>query len=149
MGVLEKDGVILAVEKKVTGKLSDVSIAKEGGYGCSGENIFLLNNNVVAGVAAAQSHVFSFNEDILIEQLAQWLCDLKQGYTQYGKATCINVNNLKQECKDSLSMEEAITLMINIMSKTMDSTTLSIRKLEFLILTLGPMTKQLLAKIYK
>lgn len=119
MGVLAKDGVILAAEKKVTGKLLDLSIAKEGGYGGSGEKIFLLNkcvrrilrrklfilmskslpSNVVAGVAgltadanslvnyarqAAQSHLFSFNEDIPVEQLAQRLCDLKQGYTQYG-----------------------------------------------------------------
>jgi len=56
-------------------------------------------SNVVAGVAgltadanslinyartAAQRHLFSFNEDIPVEQLAQRLCDLKQGYTQYG-----------------------------------------------------------------
>jgi 20S proteasome subunit alpha 3 len=33
---------------------------------------------------AAQRHIFSFNEDIPVEQLAQRLCDLKQGYTQYG-----------------------------------------------------------------
>ncbi|KAF9507329.1 hypothetical protein BS47DRAFT_1377925 [Hydnum rufescens UP504] len=204
MGVLAKDGVVLAAEKKVTGKLLDLSIAKEGGYGGSGEKIFLLNNNVVAGVAgltadanslinyarqAAQRHLFSFNEDIPVEQLAQRLCDLKQGYTQYGglrpfgvsllyagydphyqfqlyhsdpsgnysgwKATCIGANNgtaqslLKQEYKDGLSTEEAIALTIKIMSKTMDSTTLSSEKLEFSTLTLDPTTKQPLAKIYK
>lgn len=43
LGVLSKDGVVLAAEKKVTGKLLDMSIAKEGGYGGSGEKIFLLN----------------------------------------------------------------------------------------------------------
>lgn len=43
VGVLAKDGVVLAAEKKVTGKLLDLSIAKEGGYGGSGEKIFLLN----------------------------------------------------------------------------------------------------------
>ena len=32
----------------------------------------------------AQGHLFSFNEDIPVEQLTQRLCDLKQGYTQYG-----------------------------------------------------------------
>ena len=35
---------------------------------------------------AAQRHLFTFNEDIPVEQLAQRLCDLKQGYTQYGGA---------------------------------------------------------------
>ena len=44
--VLSKDGVVLAAEKKVTGKLLDMSIAKEGGYGGSGEKIFLLNSCV-------------------------------------------------------------------------------------------------------
>lgn len=46
LGVLAKDGVVLAAEKKVTGKLLDLSGAKEGGYGGSGEKIFLLNSCV-------------------------------------------------------------------------------------------------------
>jgi hypothetical protein len=46
LGVLAKDGVVLAAEKKVTGKLLDLSSAKEGGYGGSGEKIFLLNSCV-------------------------------------------------------------------------------------------------------
>ena len=47
LGVLAKDGIVLAAEKKVTGKLLDMSIAKEGGYGGSGEKIFLLNSCVL------------------------------------------------------------------------------------------------------
>lgn len=46
LGVLAKDGVVLAAEKKVTGKLLDLSGSKEGGYGGSGEKIFLLNSCV-------------------------------------------------------------------------------------------------------
>ena len=46
LGVLAKDGVVLAAEKKVTGKLLDLSEAKEGGYGGSGEKIYLLNQYV-------------------------------------------------------------------------------------------------------
>lgn len=46
LAVLAKDGVVLAAEKKVTGKLLDLSGAKEGGYGGSGEKIFLLNSCV-------------------------------------------------------------------------------------------------------
>jgi len=99
LGVLATDGVVLAAEKKVTGKLLDLSEAKAGGYGGSGEKIFLLNSNVVAGVAgitadanslvnyarsAAQQHLLRYNEDIPVELLAQRLCDLKQGYTQFG-----------------------------------------------------------------
>lgn len=47
LGVLAKDGVVLAAEKKVTGKLLDLSGVKEGGYGGSGEKIFLLNSCVL------------------------------------------------------------------------------------------------------
>ncbi|KAG8863513.1 protein with putative role during mitosis [Tulasnella sp. 330] len=204
LGVLAKDGVVLAAEKKVTGKLLDLSIVKEGGYGGSGEKIFLVNNNVITGVAginadansiinyarsAAQRHLFSYNEDIPVEQLTQQLCDLKQGYTQYGglrpfgvsllyagydphyefqlyhsdpsgnysgwKATCIGANNgtaqslLKQEYKDDISLEDAIALVIKVMSKTMDSTTLGSEKLEFATLTIDKATKQPRAKIYR
>lgn len=31
-----------------------------------------------------QSHLASYNEDMPVEQLVQKLCDLKQGYTQFG-----------------------------------------------------------------
>jgi len=99
LGVLAKDGVVLAAEKKVTGKLLDLSSAREGGYGGSGEKIFLLNSNVIGGVAgltadanslvnyariAAQNHLLAYNEDIPVELLAQRLCDKKQQYTQFG-----------------------------------------------------------------
>ncbi|KDQ55833.1 hypothetical protein JAAARDRAFT_159252 [Jaapia argillacea MUCL 33604] len=204
LGVLAKDGVVLAAEKKVTGKLLDMSGAREGGYGGSGEKIFLLNSNVISGVAgiaadanslvnyartAAQRHLFLYNEDIPVEMLTQRLCDLKQGYTQFGglrpfgvsllyagydphyafqlyhsdpsgnysgwKATCIGANNgtaqslLKQEYKDEIDVEEAVGLVLRVMSKTMDSTTLGSEKLEFATLTLDPATKQPKAKIYK
>ena len=48
LGVLAKDGVVLAAEKKVTGKLLDLSSAKDGGYGGSGEKIYLLNSCVLS-----------------------------------------------------------------------------------------------------
>lgn len=157
-------------------------------------------SNLIAGVAglsadanslvnysrsSAQQHLFSFNEDMPVEQLVQRLCNLKQGYTQYGgmslinysistcyrasiglrpfgvsllyagydphyefqlyhsdpsgnysgwKATCIGANNgtaqslLKQEYKDEITLEDAISLVIRVMGKTMDSTTLSSEK---------------------
>ena len=48
LGVLAKDGVVLAAEKKVTGKLLDLSSVKEGGSGGSGEKIYLLNSCVLS-----------------------------------------------------------------------------------------------------
>ena len=50
------------------------------------------------------------------------------------KATCIGANNgtaqslLKQEYKDDISVDDAVELVIRVMSKTMDSTTLSSEK---------------------
>ena len=50
------------------------------------------------------------------------------------KATCVGANNgtaqslLKQEYKDDITMEDAIDLVLRVMSKTMDSTTLGSEK---------------------
>lgn len=87
------------------------------------------------------------------------------------KATCIGANNgtaqslLKQEYKDDITVEDAIALAIRVMSKTMDSTTLSSEKrqynsfhgktlsndfkVEFAVLTLDKKTKLPRPKIYK
>merc|ERR1711939_96285 len=85
-------GIVLAAEKKGTSKL----LEKEKG---SKEKLFMINGNVVAGVAglnadanslvsyarnAAQGHLASYDEDMPAEQLVRRLCDLKQGYTQFG-----------------------------------------------------------------
>jgi 20S proteasome subunit alpha 3 len=59
----------------------------------------LTRSNILAGLAgitsdanslvnfarnAAQRHLFTYDEDIPVEMLVQRLCDMKQGYTQYG-----------------------------------------------------------------
>lgn len=109
LAVASKEGIAMAAEKKVTGKLLDLSLAPggegmggegaEAWMGGGGEKIFLLNNNILAGLAgitsdanslvnfarnAAQQHLFTYDEDIPVEMLVQRLCDMKQGYTQYG-----------------------------------------------------------------
>ena len=91
LGILASDGVVLAAEKKVTSKLLEQDK--------SSEKIFQLSGNVLSGVAgmtadanslvnyarnAAQKYLLSYDEDIPVEQLVQRLCDLKQGYTQFG-----------------------------------------------------------------
>lgn len=67
------------------------------------KNIFLISfvfrRNVIGGVAGitsdanslvnyartvAQKHLLQYNDDIPVELLAQRLCDMKQGYTQFG-----------------------------------------------------------------
>ncbi|KAG9290753.1 hypothetical protein G9A89_011716 [Geosiphon pyriformis] len=195
LGILATDGIVIAAEKKVTSKLLEQT--------ASSEKVYLLNDNVICGVAgmtadanilinyarqAAQQYLFTFNEEIPVEQLVQKLCDLKQGYTQYGglrpfgvsfiyaghdahfgfqlyhsdpsgnyggwKATCIGANNasakslLKQDYKDEITLKEAKELAVKVLSKTMDSTTLSSEKLEFATLNLNDEGK-VLYHLYK
>jgi 20S proteasome alpha/beta subunit len=42
------------------------------------------NTLITYAQQAAQRYLFAYGEDIPAEQLVQSLCDLKQGYTQYG-----------------------------------------------------------------
>ncbi|KAG0288667.1 hypothetical protein BGZ96_007560 [Linnemannia gamsii] len=91
LGILAKDGLVIAAEKKVASKLLDET--------SGGEKIYIINDNMICGVAgftsdanilinyvqtAAQQYLYTYNEDMPCEQLVQKLCDLKQGYTQYG-----------------------------------------------------------------
>jgi 20S proteasome subunit alpha 3 len=113
----------------------------------------------------AQSFLFTYGEQMPCEQIVQRLCDLKQGYTQYGglrpfgvsflyggyddhygfqlyhsdpsgnyagwKAHCIGSNSsnaqsiLKQDYKEDLTLKEAKSLAIKVLSKTMESTSLT------------------------
>eukprot|EP00127_Corallochytrium_limacisporum_P001436 Clim_evm58s55 gene=Clim_evmTU58s55 len=91
IGVLSKDGIVLAAEKKITSKmLEQWSLA---------EKIYKVSDSMalsVAGITAdanilirrcrviAQQYLLAYNEPMPAEQLVQRICDLKQGYTQFG-----------------------------------------------------------------
>ncbi|VEU19828.1 DEKNAAC100788 [Brettanomyces naardenensis] len=91
IGVLAKDGVVLAAERKVTSKLLEQDT--------SAEKMYLLNDNTLCAVAgmtadagilinymrnSAQGYLKVYNQDIPIETLVRRVCDVKQGYTQHG-----------------------------------------------------------------
>jgi len=91
LGILAKDGILLAAEKKNVAKLLETSSLAE--------KIYKLDEHVacsVAGITAdanilvnslrqwAQQHRLVYQEDMPVEQLVRKLCDIKQGYTQYG-----------------------------------------------------------------
>merc|ERR1711988_542576 len=91
IGVLAKDGVVLAAEKKITAKLLESDKTSE--------KMYMVDSHIacaVAGIRAdanilinharltAQRHQFKYDEPMPVEQLIQQICDLKQGYTQYG-----------------------------------------------------------------
>ncbi|KAJ3196711.1 protein with putative role during mitosis [Irineochytrium annulatum] len=185
IGILsKKEGIVLAAEKKVTSKLLEQMV--------SHEKVYKINNNIsvaVAGITSdantliqytrnqAQGYELTYNEPIPVEQLVQRLCDLKQGYTQYGglrpfgvsflyggydihqgfqlyhsdpsgnysgwNATCIGANSanatsiLKQDYREDFTLNEAKSLAVKVLAKTMDSSTLGADKLEFATLRLG------------
>ncbi|KAF8471290.1 proteasome component Y13 [Kalaharituber pfeilii] len=185
LGILAKDGIVLAAERKVTSKLLEQDT--------SAEKLYILNDNMICAVAgmtadanilinfarqSAQSYLATYNEDIPCEMLVKRLCDLKQGYTQHGglrpfgvsfiyagydsqrefqlyqsnpsgnyggwKATSVGANNasaqslLKQDYKEDCDLNEACAIAVKILSKTMDSTTLSSEKIEFATLGRTP-----------
>mmetsp|Transcript_5574 Transcript_5574/g.15793 ORF Transcript_5574/g.15793 Transcript_5574/m.15793 type:complete len:249 (-) Transcript_5574:98-844(-) len=91
VGVLSKDGVVLAAEKRITSKLLDP--------GHKLEKMYQLDDHIICAVAgitadantliqylrlSAQQYSYAYQEPIPVEQLVTDLCDLKQGYTQYG-----------------------------------------------------------------
>eukprot|EP00397_Hematodinium_sp_SG-2012_P033304 GEMP01035565.1.p1 GENE.GEMP01035565.1~~GEMP01035565.1.p1 ORF type:complete len:248 (+),score=51.54 GEMP01035565.1:48-791(+) len=91
IGVLAKDGVILAGEKKTTSKLLDQSR--------QWEKLFQIDDHILCAVAGitsdanilinklrlfAQQHQYLYGEPMPLEQIVTKLCDLKQGYTQWG-----------------------------------------------------------------
>ncbi|GET04320.1 proteasome subunit alpha type-4 [Rhizophagus clarus] len=164
LGILASDGIVIAAEKKVTSKLLEQATTSE--------KIYLLNDNVICGVAgitadanilinyarqAAQQYLFTYDEDIPVEQLVQRLCDLKQGYTQYGGLRPFGVSFIyaghdshygfqlyhsdPSDYKDDITLKEAKELAAKVLSKTMDSTTLSSEKLEFATISLNDENK--------
>merc|ERR1712093_497617 len=177
VGILGKDGVVLACEKKLASKLLEP--------GKRSEKMYRIDDHIACAVAgitadanillnfsrlAAQRYLFAYQEPVPVEQLVQQVCDTKQGYTQYGglrpfgvsflwagwdsnrgfqlfqsdpsgnyggwKATAIGANNqaaqsiLKQDYKDDITLKDAMKLAMKVLSKSMDSTTLSSEKVE-------------------
>jgi len=91
LGILAKDGILLAAEKRITNKMLDkVSYS---------EKIYKLNNDIVCSVAGitadanvlvmklrdyAQRYELNYHEPMPLEDLVRDLCDIKQAYTQFG-----------------------------------------------------------------
>jgi len=91
IGILADNGVVLAGEKKTTSKLLDQNKQHE--------KLFQIDTHVfcaVAGLTAdanilinklrltAQRYTYQYHEPMPLEQLITSICDLKQGYTQFG-----------------------------------------------------------------
>eukprot|EP01094_Clydonella_sp_ATCC50884_P005990 TRINITY_DN1499_c0_g1_i2.p2 TRINITY_DN1499_c0_g1~~TRINITY_DN1499_c0_g1_i2.p2 ORF type:complete len:221 (-),score=84.27 TRINITY_DN1499_c0_g1_i2:237-899(-) len=91
VGILATDGVVLAAEKRVTSKLlepemrSDKMFQVDDHIACAVAGITADANILVNWIRrAAQQYTYNYQEPEPVELLVRDLCDLKQGYTQYG-----------------------------------------------------------------
>eukprot|EP00758_Cryptobia_borreli_P006975 Tbor_TRINITY_DN5231_c2_g2::TRINITY_DN5231_c2_g2_i11::g.16527::m.16527/K02728/PSMA4; 20S proteasome subunit alpha 3 len=97
IAVLTKEGIVLATEKRSSHPLLDSENLKAKHI--SGEKLYQLASHIgcaVAGVnsdaniliqyarATAHRYEYQYQRELPVEDLARGLCDLKQGYTQYG-----------------------------------------------------------------
>ncbi|CCJ31107.1 unnamed protein product [Pneumocystis jirovecii] len=94
LGVLAEDGIVLAAEKKVISKLLEQNTSSEKLYVVDEYYSHMIC--AVAGITAdanilidytrrtAQKYLLTYNKHIPCEQLVKSLCNIKQGYTQYG-----------------------------------------------------------------
>lgn len=172
MGMVTRDGVILAAEKKITGKLLDQGSHQEKIY-CIADDLIVA----VAGITADanilidyarslyQRYLLTYNQPMPVEQLVEAVCNVKQSYTQNGglrpfgvsllyagwdrhygwqlyqsdpsgnysgwKATCIGANNaiasslFKSEFSESMSLDDAKSLIAKALTKSIEATNLN------------------------
>lgn len=91
IGIMAKDGIALVAERKVTSKLLEQD--------SSAEKMYILNESTLCGVAgmtadagilinyvreASQEYLKVYNKEPPLEHIVKKVCNLKQGYTQYG-----------------------------------------------------------------
>ncbi|PFH33034.1 putative proteasome subunit alpha type [Besnoitia besnoiti] len=91
LGILAKDGVVLAADKMITSKLLDQGRTKE--------KIYKVDDHVMCAVAGltadanilisqarliGQRYLYAYDEPQPLEQLVLQICDVKQSYTQFG-----------------------------------------------------------------
>lgn len=91
VGILAKDGVVLASEKKITSKLLAPAKTSEKTYKLSHHATCTVagltsDANILIDQARLRAgrYAFQYQEPIPIEQLVEYVCNTKQAYTQYG-----------------------------------------------------------------
>lgn len=97
LALVTTEGVVFATERRPKGPL--VAIEQPEIKDINGEKVYKVDEHLafaVAGLTAdanvlidhsrqrAQQHLYTFGEPIPAEDLCQLICDVKQGYTQFG-----------------------------------------------------------------
>ncbi|GMP71289.1 hypothetical protein CsSME_00029763 [Camellia sinensis var. sinensis] len=144
IGILSKDGVVLVGEKKGTSKLLQTSTSTEKMYKiddhvtCAVAGI-MSDANILINTARvqAQRYTYAYQEPMPGFQL--YMSDSSGNYGGWKAAAiganCKNIHKaaqsmLKQDYKDDITREEAVQLVLKVLNKTMNNTSLTSDKLE-------------------
>ena len=91
MGVVADGGVVLAAERRTSGKLLDQRLSQEKLYYVSEDLMVAVagitaDANILIDYARSlyQRYLLTYNEPMPVEQLVQAVCNVKQNYTQNG-----------------------------------------------------------------
>jgi len=91
VGIRAEGGVVLAAEKKVTSTLLETKSASEKMYRLDDHVAAAVGGltadaNIVVNYArlTSQRYLAQYNQPCPLEHLVETVCDLKQGYTQFG-----------------------------------------------------------------
>ncbi|KAK3128483.1 hypothetical protein QOZ80_6BG0462280 [Eleusine coracana subsp. coracana] len=146
LGIMAADGLVLVGEKKVTSKLLQTSRSAEKIYALAYQEPIPVEQLVQSLCDTKQGYtqfggLRPFGVSFLF---AGW--DKHHGFQLYmsdpsgnyggWKAAAVGANSqaaqsmLKQDYRDGMTREEAVSLALKVLSKTMDSTSLTAEKLE-------------------
>jgi 20S proteasome subunit alpha 3 len=183
VGVLTPEGIVLGAQKRVVSKLLETKGQTEKMYKLDQHMLCAVagitaDANILVNYARSnsQQYLYSYQEPCPVEQLVKVMCDLKQGYTQYGGQRPFGVSFLyagwdkhlgfqlytsdpsgnyggwrafsvgagkqaaesilKTDFNEGMTLEEGKKLVIKVLSKTIDSTSLNSEVVEFATLAL-------------
>jgi 20S proteasome subunit alpha 3 len=107
LGLVTTEGIVFATERRQKGPLAAVEAPEIKDI--NGDKVFKVDEHIavaVAGLTAdanvlleharvrAQQHTYTYGEPMPAEDLVQMLCDVKQGYTQFGSVRPFGVSFL-------------------------------------------------------
>ena len=91
MGVVAMDGIVLAAERRTTGKLLDMARSQDKLYHVSQDLIIAVagitaDANILIDYARSlyQRYILTYDTPMPVEKLVQAVCNVKQSYTQNG-----------------------------------------------------------------
>lgn len=91
LGVVAMDGIVLAAERRTTGKLLDMARSQDKLYNISQDLIIAVagitaDANILIDYARSlyQRYILTYDTPMPVEKLVQAVCNVKQSYTQNG-----------------------------------------------------------------